>query len=61
MPTHRRLAARGGNWASSRRGEKYLELDDGPIDLPGAKWTGVTLRVKGRPGDDVLVVDVVVV
>ena len=26
-----------------------------PLNLPGAKWTGVTLRVRGRPGDDVLV------
>jgi immune inhibitor A len=31
-----------------------------PLNMVGARWTGVTLRVRGRPGDSVLSVDVVV-
>jgi len=29
------------------------------INLPGGKWSGVTLRIKGRAGDDVMKLDVI--
>jgi len=29
-----------------------------PLDLPGGKWTGITIRVKGRPGDASMRIDV---
>jgi immune inhibitor A len=30
-----------------------------PLNLPGDKWTGITVKVKGNPGDDEMAIDVV--
>jgi immune inhibitor A len=29
-----------------------------PLNMPGGKWTGITINVKGTPGDDQMVIDV---
>ena len=29
-----------------------------PLNLPGGKWAGVTLQVKGQPGDATMTLDV---
>lgn len=31
-----------------------------PLNLPGAMWTGITITVKGNPGDDQMAIDVTV-